>query len=137
MPTLGGMEFPVITRLLGAINAHDLDALVAAFADDVVSEWPAHPARSLRGADHVRRNWGFILARFPDIHVEVTASAVAGDEFWSEWHYVRPGAPDMRGVKVITVRDDRIVAARFYLEEVDAQTSSAHPMPSVSPGTMV
>jgi hypothetical protein len=126
------MDIPVIKRLIGAINSHDLDALVSNFADDVVSEWPAHPARSLRGADQVRRNWAFIFAQFPDIHVEVTASAVAGDEFWGEFHYVRPGAADMRGVKVIKVRGDEIVGARFYMEEVDEAASSAHPMPSVT-----
>lgn len=122
----------MIKQLIDAINAHDLDAVVRTFADDVVSGWPAHPARSVHGADAVRRNWAMIFARFPDIHIEVTASAVAGDDFWGEFHYVRPGAADMRGVKVVTVRGDRIVAARFYMEEVDA-LAPAHPMPNVSP----
>ena len=126
------MESPVIKRLIGAINTHDLDAMVSNFADDVACEWPAHPVQSFRGADNVRRNWAAIFARFPEISIEVTASATVGDEFWGEFHYVRPGAADMRGVIVITVRGDEIVRTRFYMEEVDAATSSAHPMPNVA-----
>ena len=39
----------VLQRLLVALNAHDLDALVACFADDYVNETPAHPRRGFRG----------------------------------------------------------------------------------------
>jgi uncharacterized protein (DUF1330 family) len=55
---------------------------------------------------------------------------VSAGEFWGEFHYLRPGAADMRGVIIIKVRDDEIVQSRFYMEEVD-DTSLPHPMPGV------
>jgi hypothetical protein len=129
------MEFPVVKRLIEAINSHDLDALVATFAHDFTCEWPAHPARSFAGPDQVRRNWAAVFAQFPEIHVSVTGSAGSADEFWGEFHYARPGAVDLRGVIVIKVRADEIVQSRFYMEEVD-DTSIPHPMPGV-PGETV
>lgn len=124
------MEFPVVKRLIEAVNSHDLDALVATFADDFTSVWPAHPARSFDSPAQVRRNWAFIFAQFPEIQISVTGSVVSADEFWGEFHYLRPGAADMRGVIIIKVRDDEIVQSRFYMEEVD-DTSIPHPMPGV------
>lgn len=117
-------------RLIEAINSHDLDALVATFADDFTSTWPAHPARSFDGPAQVRRNWAFVFAQFPEIHISVTGSAVSADEFWGEFHYHRPGTADMRGVIIIKVREDEIIQSRFYMEEVD-DTSIPHPMPGV------
>ncbi|GAB2629394.1 hypothetical protein Aab01nite_43350 [Paractinoplanes abujensis] len=122
--------FPVVQRLIDAVNAHDLDALTATFAEDFTSSWPAHPARSFDGPGPVRKNWEFIFAQFPDIRIAVTGSAVSADEFWGEFHYVRPGAADMRGVIVIKVRGDEIVESRFYMEEVD-DAAVPHPMPGV------
>ncbi|WP_425583447.1 nuclear transport factor 2 family protein [Streptosporangium oxazolinicum] len=49
-------RFPVVNRLIEAINAHDLDALTATFAHDYTSAWPAHPARSFNGPENVREN---------------------------------------------------------------------------------
>ncbi len=66
----------VVHRLQAATNAHDLDALVACFATDYLSEIPAHPARSFRGGEQVRRNWTQILAGVPDLHSELVREAV-------------------------------------------------------------
>ncbi|AGZ40753.1 hypothetical protein AFR_12335 [Actinoplanes friuliensis DSM 7358] len=127
------MTFSVVNRLIDAINAHDLDALAETFADGFASEWPAHPNRSFDGSEHVRKNWGMIFAQFPGIHITVTGSVESDDEFWGEFHYLRPGASDMRGVILIKVLDDKIVQSRFYMEEVEAGTVP-HPMPGVSSG---
>ncbi|WP_249998483.1 nuclear transport factor 2 family protein [Actinoplanes sp. M2I2] len=124
------MEFPVVRRLIDAINAHDLDALTATFAEDFSSLWPAHPARSFDTPEQVRRNWEFILTQFPEIRISVTNSVVSGDEFWGEFHYVRPGTADMRGVIIIKVRGDEIIQSRFYMEEVEASVLP-NPMPGV------
>jgi len=124
------MEFPVVERLIDAINRHDLDAMVGCFAEDMTGVWPAHPARSHVGAHIERRNWAAVFERFPRISVSVTASVASGDEFWGEWHYRRPGAPDLRGVIIIKVRGDEIVQSRFYMEEVE-DAVLPHPMPGV------
>ena len=112
-----------IDRLVGATNRHDLEALVACFAEDYVNETPAHPARGFRGQAQVRRNWEQIFAFVPDIEAEVIHSSVDGDSVWTEWAMRgtrRDGtAHRMSGVIVFGVVDDLIHWARFYLEPVD------------------
>ena len=119
------MDGPAATveRLVQATNAHDLDRLVACFAEDYRNETPVHPARSFQGRLQVRRNWEQIFAFVPDIRVEIIRSAVDGDSLWSEWEMRgtrRDGTAHlMRGCIVFGVGDSAIRWARFYLEPVD------------------
>jgi ketosteroid isomerase-like protein len=116
-----GLE--VVGRLRDAMNEHDLEALVDVFDPDFVSETPAHPQRTFRGADQVRRNWGQIFAAVPDLRAELLDAVVEGDTVWSEWDWHgtrRDGsAHRMRGVTIQRVRDSRAVSVRFYMEPVD------------------
>lgn len=115
-------------RLLEATNDHDLDALVACFAEDYVNETPAHPARGFTGRAQVRRNWEQILAFVPDLHADIAATAVDGQDVWTEWDMRgtrRDGsAHHMRGVVVFTVADDVATRARFYLEPVESTSGT-------------
>jgi SnoaL-like domain len=61
----------ILNRMVAAINAHDLDAFVSLYAEDVVSEAPIHPGMSFVGRENVRRNWAGIFARVPDIRATV------------------------------------------------------------------
>lgn len=127
-PTQTGTD--VVDRLLSATDAHDLEALVACFADDYVLTNPAHPARGFTGRDQVRRNWAAIFAGVPDVATTVSARAAAPDPtargtttVWLEMAMSgtrRDGAPhELVGVMVFGVRDDLIVSGRFFLEPVD------------------
>ena len=117
-----------IERLLQATNDHDLDALVACFAEDYLNETPAHPARGFRGSAQVRRNWEQIFAFVPDLRAEITRLAVDGSSAWTEWTMQgtrRDGTPhEMAGVIVFDVGDKLIRWARFYLEPVDRSGST-------------
>ncbi len=113
----------VVERLLAAINAHDLEAMVACFADDYVNEWPAHPQRGFQGRAQVRQNWSQIFAGVPDLQARLPRMAVDGDTVWTEWDIAgtrRDGAAFlMRGVSIFGVADDRLAWVRFYLEPVE------------------
>ena len=113
----------VVTRLRDAMNEHDLEALVDVFDPDFVSEAPAHPQRTFRGADQVRRNWEQIFAGVPDLHADLLDAVVEGDTVWSEWDWRgtrRDGSPHrMRGVTIQRVKGARAVSVRFYMEPVD------------------
>jgi ketosteroid isomerase-like protein len=113
----------VVERLLAAVNAHDLDAMAACFADDYRNETPAHPRRSFQGREQVRRNWAQLFAGVPDLAARVLGSAVDGDRIWTEWDLAgtrRDGAWfAMRGVVVFGVGGGVITSARFYLEPVE------------------
>jgi ketosteroid isomerase-like protein len=113
---------PVLERLLRAVNAHDLDALVSCFATDYLNETPVHPQRGFRGNDQVRRNWAQIFA-IADLRATVPRHVLDGDELWTEWEMsgTRPDAERflMRGVVIFGIDGDTIRAARFYLEPVE------------------
>ncbi|MDQ1701812.1 MAG: hypothetical protein QOF57_1064 [Frankiaceae bacterium] len=112
-----------LERLMGAVNAHDLDRLVDCFADDYVNETPAHPARGFTGRERVRANWAQIFAFVPDVTAEVVATASHGNTIWVEQRMSgtrRDGTRhEMRGVVVFTVADGRASSARFFLEPMD------------------
>ena len=120
-PNDGAMA--VLQRLLAALNAHDLDALVACFADDYVNETPAHPQRGFRGNNQVRANWTQLFAGVPDLRALVSRTAVDGETLWTEWD-ISGSRPDgaaflMRGVVIFGMADNAIASARFYLEPVE------------------
>ena len=113
----------VLERLLRALNEHDLDGMVARFADDYVNETPTHPARGFRGNEQVRRNWSQIFAGVPDIHARILRTDIAGDTAWTEWEMAGTRVDGlaflMGGVVIFGIRDDVIASARFYLEPVE------------------
>jgi ketosteroid isomerase-like protein len=119
----------VVDRLLRAVNAHDLEALVACFADDYRNETPAHPRRGFRGSQQVRQNWSQILGGVPDLRASVPRLAVDGDTVWTEWEMTGTrrdgGAHAMRGVVIFGVAGDVIDSARFYLEPVEESSGDA------------
>jgi len=112
-----------LNRLLAATNAHDVEGIVACFAEGYVNVTPCHPAQGFVGREQVRRNWTAILEGVPDLAAEVSDFVQDGDRIWSEWEMRgtrRDGAPHlMRGVLVFTVRDDLATGLRFFLEPVD------------------
>jgi hypothetical protein len=76
----------------------------------------------------VRRNWEQIFAGVPDIHVEVTRSAVDAETVWTEWEMRgtrRDGRSHWtRGVILFGVSDSAIRWARFYVEPVDTDDTT-------------
>jgi ketosteroid isomerase-like protein len=122
MQTRAGGGADLLDRLVAATNAHDVDAIVACFADGYRNETPAHPARSFSGRDQVRRNWEQILGFVPDIHATMLRSSIHDQVVWSEWEHRgtrRDGTAHlMRGVIIFGVEHDAIAWARFYLEPV-------------------
>ena len=112
-----------IERLVRATNAHDVDGIVACFAEGYALEAPLHPARSFRGKQQVRTNWTQILGAVPNLEARLVGSACDGGAAWTEWEMVgtrRDGAAQcMRGVFIFRVEGDLIVSGRMFLEPVD------------------
>ena len=65
-------------RWLAAWNAHDLDAVLALFHDDVIFTSPLAQKVApesegiLHGRDALRAYWSAALAQLPDLHFELT-----------------------------------------------------------------
>ena len=114
---------PIVRRLQQAINDHDLDKIEACFAPDYASDQPAHPDRSFRGTEQLRKNWSRILGGVPDLTAELKRWAMNGHEVWTEWEWHgtrRDGSPSlMRGVTIQGLHDDAIAWVNFYMEPVE------------------
>ena len=113
-----------VDRLAAAINAHDLEALVACFDADFVNDTPAHPDRSFSGAAQVRENWARIFAGVPDLQARIVGQTVDDTAAWTEWDWTgtrRDGSSHhMRGVTITTVGREAITGVRFFMEPVTA-----------------
>ena len=114
-----------IERLTRATNAHDVEGLVACFAEDYVLEAPVNPQRSFRGKDQVRRNWTQIFASVPDITTKVVRSAVDDDAVWTEWEMSGTrrdgGAHLMRGVFIFGISEGLLRWGRMFLSAVESR----------------
>lgn len=113
-----------VWRMFAAACQHDLDAMVAEFANDYVNITPNHPDRSFTGSAQVRSNWSALFAGVPDLTLEIRDVATAPDgKVWVEWasHGTRrDGFPvEQAGVAIFTLREGLLSAVRFYLEPVD------------------
>ena len=78
----------VLTEVLEAFNRHDLDAIMAHFAEDCVLETPRGPdpwGRRFAGKSEVRRGLAARFEGIPDVHYEGHGHLVAGDRGLSEW----------------------------------------------------
>ena len=121
----------VLRRMEEAMNAHDLDALTDCFAEDFRSELPIHPGRSFTGRERMRSNWAGLFGHVPGLAARVLQSVSDGDQVWSEWEIggtTTEGERYLsRGVAILRLRDERIASVRFYLDDVDGQTSEPGP----------
>jgi ketosteroid isomerase-like protein len=112
--------------IMAAFNAHDLDAIMAFFADDCsfdTSRGPEPWGQRLVGKDAVR---GGLAARFtaiPDVHYAADRHWIAGHLGVSEWLVTgttTDGTPiKARGCDLWEFRDDLIVRKDSYWKAVD------------------
>jgi len=108
----------VIEQLHGAMNRHDLEAMLRCFDADYRSEQPLHPNRGFGGKEQVRKNWSAILGSFPDFEAELLGYASVEGTVWSEWRWSATGL-NMAGVTLFGVREGHIVWGRLYMEPVE------------------
>jgi ketosteroid isomerase-like protein len=105
---------------LDAFNAHDVDRLVALYADDATHTSPKiralHPESGgkLIGRARLSDWWRDANARLPGLRYVVTA--VIADEERVIIEYLRhsPADPPMPVAEAFDVRDGKIVASRVY-----------------------
>jgi limonene-1,2-epoxide hydrolase len=113
----------VIDRLVVAMSAHDLDAVAGFIHEDYRSEQPAHPGRAFAGRAQMLANWEAMFAGIPDFHAEICRSVQDGEMTWTEWRWSGTRSDgqsfEMRGVTLLEIADDQIVAGRLYMEDVE------------------
>jgi len=101
--TFSDEAIPVIITLHEAINAHDMDATLAFFADDAVANFPGQPPPNvLNGKEQIRTGW--LEDDFANnVHVEIGNIQVTDDQLiWMvtiSWDFLRPlGIASLEGM---------------------------------------
>jgi hypothetical protein len=101
----------VVERVLVALNAHDLDAFVACYADDATIE-NGYDEVFARGHDELRARYGPMFEQLPDVRIESLSRTEVGTFVVQEEVVTGRGDPQ-RHVAVYLVEDDRIVRERL------------------------
>jgi len=107
----------VLQRVFDAFNRHDLDAIMAEFAEDCVLETPRGPDRWGRrfvGKAEVRRGLEARFAGIPDVRYDDSDHFACGSRAVSEWTISGTTADgesiEVRGCDLWTFgADDRII----------------------------
>jgi ketosteroid isomerase-like protein len=106
----------MLREVAHAFDTHDLDAIMAHFADDAVFESPRGPdpwGTRFEGAEAVREAFAGRFAGIPDVRYRDDDHFVDGDRGASEWTLSGTTTEghriEVRGCDLWTFRDGRIV----------------------------
>jgi ketosteroid isomerase-like protein len=108
----------LLDRFTGAINAHDLDQVMALVTDDIVFEStsPAPDGVRYEGRDAVKAVWGDMLATTPQANFRIEEQfAVGPDRAIVLWRYDW-GDGHVRGVDIDRVRDGKLSESLAYVK---------------------
>ena len=111
----------VLQSICAAFDRHDLDGIMAHFADGAVFESPRGPDRwgtRFVGRDSVREAFAQRFSGIPDVRYGDDAHFVDGDRGASEWTLSGTTTDgqriEVRGCDLWTLRDGRIVKKDSY-----------------------
>ena len=115
-----------LKAITDAFNRHDLDAIMAFFADDAVFESPRGPGargRRFEGRAAVREGLAARFSGIPDVHYGDDAHFVSGDRGASEWTLTGTTTDgvrlEVRGCDLWTFRDGLVVKKDSYWKIVE------------------
>ena len=103
----------LLDRFTAAINAHDLDQVMALVTNDIVFEStsPAPDGARYEGRDAVKAVWGDMLATTPQANFSIEEQfGVGPDRAIVLWRYDW-GDGHVRGVDIDRVRDGKLSAS--------------------------
>jgi ketosteroid isomerase-like protein len=120
MPTDPTLLLGIAKRWLAAFETHDLDSLIALYANDARHTSPK--LRVLRpetggfliGRDALRDWWRDAFTRLPQLRYEEKSLTADGERVFMEYLRRVPGEPDLPVAEVLEVRGGLIVASRVY-----------------------
>jgi limonene-1,2-epoxide hydrolase len=118
---MGATEnFSLARAWLLAFNAHDVEALVALYAEGATHTSPKirvlHPETGgkLVGRQALAQWWSEATARLPGLRYEETALTADTERVFMEYLRHAPNEPPMPVAEVLEVRGGKIVASRVY-----------------------
>lgn len=119
-------KLDVLERMVDGFNRHDLDAIMALFADDCVFESPRGPepwGRRFEGRAAVREGLGARFTGIPDVRYGEGRHFVSGDRGVSEWTLTGTTVDGerlaVRGCDLWTFRGDELLVKDSYWKIVE------------------
>jgi hypothetical protein len=110
----------IALRWFAAFNAHDLEALLALYADDARHYSPKLKVRQpetnglISGKASLRAWWRDAFYRLPSLRYEVVKLTADDEQVFMEYIRHVEGEEDLRVGEVLEIRDGLIVASRVY-----------------------
>jgi ketosteroid isomerase-like protein len=111
----------VVERFGDALNAYDIDAVMALMTDDCLFEntSPFPDGEVFRGQDAVRAFWTE-LSQTPGMRFDTEETVVAGDRVTARWRYTWTNADGteghIRGVDLFKIRDGKVAEKLSYVK---------------------
>jgi steroid delta-isomerase-like uncharacterized protein len=122
------VSIETLDAIMKAFNSHDLDRILAFFADDSVWDASAGPdpwGRRIEGKAAIREALAAAFAQLPDAHYATERHWIRDRLAVSEWTLTGTTADgrklEMRGCDLWEFRDDRIVRKDSYRKTVQAR----------------
>jgi ketosteroid isomerase-like protein len=127
MKTLETVTTDTLKEIADAFNRHDIDGIMAFFAEDAVFETPKGPdpwGRRFAGKEQVREGVAARFAGIPDVHYGDDSHWVSGDRGVSEWTLTGTTTDgvhlQLRGCDLWTFRDGKVTRKDSYWKIVAA-----------------
>jgi len=121
----------VIERWVAAMDAHDIEAAAACFAENYRDEKPTRPGQDFQGRDRVRKNFSALFAEIPDLKAQLLGAVTDAGTVWMEWRMSGTRTDGTRfafaGVNLFGVDEGVITWGRIYSDlvqetgDIDAQ----------------
>ncbi len=125
----------IIDRHFAAENAHDVEATLATYTDDIVWDDVTHPDSPFHGKEQVAEVYGSIIDAIPDLHLETVRRFASGDGRWvtdesiitghvqGDWAGVSGGGAPVRIriLHVFEVRDGLIAYENAWFDAAAVQ----------------
>lgn len=115
-----------LKEILDAFNRHDLDAIMAFFADECVFDMPRGPNPSgtrYVGKDQVRAGLATRFAGIPDVHYGEDRHFVCGNRGVSEWRLTGTTTSgvrvDVQGCDLWEFAGDKVIRKDSYWKIVE------------------
>ena len=121
MATTETVTTDTLIAIADAFNRHDVDGVMAFFADDAVFETPKGPdpwGRRLVGREQVREGIAARFAGIPDVHYGDASHWLSGDRGVSEWTLSGTTSDGerlrLRGCDLWTFREGQVLRKDSY-----------------------
>ena len=110
----------IANNWMDAFNSHDLEKLLALYADTAEHFSPKLLLRKpetqgwIKGKPALREWWMDAFLRLPSLHYQATNFITQNDSIFMEYIRKVEGEPDLRVGEVLEIGDGLIVASRVY-----------------------